>query len=179
MRRVLILSLPLAVCFFKAAFPAAFSQAAAQSQSPQERSALALYQKASALFQQRQYEQSLAALDEALKLNPRLVPALRLKARLAMAVNRFDIAKASLLQAVEIEPGVADNHFLLGFCYYVDNDFKNALPPLERSRQLKPDGARTHFYLALTLEALARADDAIASYGQNFAPRRRRCVAEA
>jgi tetratricopeptide (TPR) repeat protein len=167
MRRSLFLSLPLAVCFFTAAFPAAFSQGTA-SQSPREQSALALYQKAAAFFQQRQYEQSLAALDEALKLDPRLVPALTLKARLAMAVNRFDIAKASLLQAVEIEPGVAGSHFLLGFCYYVDNDFKNALPPLERSRQLKPDDARTHFYLALTLEALARADDAIASYEQSL-----------
>jgi tetratricopeptide (TPR) repeat protein len=162
------LSLLLAACFFEAAFPAAASQATAQSQTPQERSALSLYQKAVALFQQQQYEQSLAALDEALKLNPRLVSALTLKARLAMAVNRFDVAKASLLQAVEIEPRVAYNHFLLGFCYYVDNDFKNALPPLERSRQLKPDDARTHFYLALTWEALARADDAIASYEQSL-----------
>jgi len=168
MRRALFLSLPLAVCFFKAAVSVASSQATARSQAPQEQSALAFYQKAAALFQQRQYEQALAALDEALKLNPRLVPALTLKSRLAMAVNRFDIAKASLLQAVEVEPGSAYNHFLLGFCYYVDNDFKNALPPLERSRQLKPDDARTHFYLALTLEALARADDAVASYEQSL-----------
>jgi tetratricopeptide (TPR) repeat protein len=168
MRRALFFSVPLAVCFFNGAVPAAFPQATAQSQSSREQSALALYQKAAALFQRQQYEQSLAALDEALKLNPRLVPALTLKARLAMAVNRFDMAKASLLRAVEIEPGAAYNHFLLGFCYYVDNDFKNALPPLERSRQLKPDDARTHFYLALTLEALARADDAIASYEQSL-----------
>jgi tetratricopeptide (TPR) repeat protein len=165
---ILSLSLLLAAGFFEAAFPAPSSQATAQSQPSREQSALALYQKAAALFQQQQYEQSLAALDEALELNPRLVPALTLKARLAMAVNRFDIAKASLLQAVEIEPGMAYNHFLLGFCYYVDNDFKNALPPLERSRQLKPDDARTHFYLALTWEALARADDAIASYEQSL-----------
>lgn len=168
MKGVLLLSLPLAVCFFKAAFPAASSQATPQSQTPQQQSAPALYQKAGALFQQRQYEQSLAALDEALRLDPRLVPALTLKARVAMAANRFDIAKASLSQAVEVEPGAAYNHFLLGFCYYVDNDFKNALPPLERSRQLKPDDARTHFYLALTLEALARVDDAVASYEQSL-----------
>jgi tetratricopeptide (TPR) repeat protein len=167
MRRGFFLSLPLVVCFFAAAFPELFSQATAQLQS-QEQSALALYQKANALFQERLYEQSLAALDEALKLNPSLVPALTLKARLAMAVNRFEIAKASLLKTVEIEPDVADNHFLLGFCYYVDNDFKNALPPLEHSRKLKPDNARTHFFLALTLEALARVNEAIASYEQSL-----------
>src|SRR5262245_23299587 len=166
MRRGLFLSFSLAIFYFAAAFSTPCSQAKAQSN--REQSALALYQKAAALFQQQQYEQSLVALDEALKLYPRLVPALTLKARLAMAVNRFDIAKASLLQAVEIEPGAANNHFLLGFCYYVDNDFKNALPPLERSRQLKPDDARTHFFLALTWEALARIDEAIASYEQSL-----------
>jgi len=162
MRRSLFLSIPLAICFL---FPAAFSQSTAQSDS---HAAAALHQKAGALFRQGQYEQALAALDEALKLDPKLVPALTLKARVAMAANRFDLAKASLSQAVEFEPGAAYNHFLLGFCYYVDNDFKNALPPLERSRQLKPDDARTHFYLALTLEALARVDDAIASYEQSL-----------
>ncbi|HEU0183827.1 MAG TPA: tetratricopeptide repeat protein [Blastocatellia bacterium] len=168
MKGALLLSLALAVCFFKAEFPAASPRATAQSQPPQGQSAPAFYQKAVALFQQRQYEQSLAALDEALKLDPRLIPALTLKARVAMAANRFDIAKASLSQAVEVGPDVAYNHFLLGFCYYVDNDFKNALPPLERSRQLKPDDARTHFYIALTLEALARVDDAVASYEQSL-----------
>jgi tetratricopeptide (TPR) repeat protein len=168
MRRRLLLLLPLAVLLFATGFSTTFSQAGANTQSNREQSALALYQKAASLFQERQYEQSITALDEALKLNPRLVPALTLRARLAMAVNRFDLAKASLLQAVEFEPGVAENHFLLGFCYYVDNDFKNALPPLERSRQLKPDNARTYFFLALTWEALARLDEAIASYEQSL-----------
>ena len=168
MRRGLFLLLPLAICHFTAGLPAPFFYPYAQTESNREQSALTLYQKAVVLFQERQYEQSLTALDEALKLNPRLSSALKLRARLAMAVNRFDLAKASLLQAVEIEPEVAENYFLLGFCYYVDNDFKNALPPLERSRQLMPDNARTHFFLALTLEALARLDDAIASYEQSL-----------
>jgi len=168
MRRGLFLLLSLSICHFTAGLPAPFFHPSAQTESNREQSALTLYQKAVVLFQERQYEQSLTALDEALKLNPRLSSALKLRARLAMAVNRFDLAKASLLQAVEIEPEVAENYFLLGFCYYVDNDFKNALPPLERSRQLKPDNARTHFFLALTLEALARLDDAIASYERSL-----------
>lgn len=162
MRRSLFLALPLAICLL---FTTAFSQSTAQSEP---HAAADLYQNAAALFRQGQYERALAALDEALKLDPKLVQALTLRARVAMAANRFDLAKSSLSQAVELEPKAAYNHFLLGFCYYVDNDFKNALPPLEQARELKPDDARTHFYLALTLEALARIDEAIASYEQSL-----------
>jgi len=132
----------------------------------QTQAALAAYQQAQSLFQQNRLEQSLAALEEALKLNPKLVLALTLKARLAMAANRLDVAKTCLLKAVEIEPQSAYAQFLLGFFYYLDNDFKNALPPLDRARQLMPDDARTQFYLALTYEALGRNDDAIANYEQ-------------
>jgi len=132
-------------------------------QSP-EQAAMAAYQKASALFEQRQYEPALAAVEEALRLNPKLVPALTLKGRLAMTANRFDIATACLRRAVEIEPDSAANQFLLGFALYVENDFVRALEPLERAAGLKPGDARTEFYLALTSEGLGRSGDAIAAY---------------
>src|SRR4029450_726935 len=53
---------------------------------------------------------------------------------------------------------------MLGFYYYLENDFKRALEPLERARTLDPSGSRTHFYLALTHEGLANADLAIQMY---------------
>ena len=55
-----------------------------QQADQQARTALDFYQKAKALFQQSQYEPSLAAVEEALCRDPKLVPALTLKARLAM-----------------------------------------------------------------------------------------------
>jgi superkiller protein 3 len=132
-------------------------------QSPEQ-----AYQKANALFQQQQFEQSLAAVEQALKLNPNFAAALTLKARLALAAERYDVAITCLQRAVELEPENAAAHFLLGFSRYVENDFKHALPALERARQLQSADARTHFYLALTYEALGRTDEAIAGYEQSL-----------
>ncbi|MGH9840960.1 MAG: tetratricopeptide repeat protein, partial [Blastocatellia bacterium] len=144
------------------------AEVAVQTQSSknnsQTKDALAAYQKADALFRDQKLEQSLAAVEEALRLNPKLVPALTLKARLAMAANRFDVATACLQQAVEIEPNSAGNQFLLGFALYVENDFSRALESLDRAARLKPDDARAQFYLALTLEGLGRTGDAIVRY---------------
>lgn len=127
-----------------------------------------LYQKAHALFQQQKYESSLAAVEAALALNPGFVPALTLKAQLAMTANRFDVAIACLRQAVAIEPQAAAQQFLLGFALYVANDFAAALPPLEQAARLQADDARAHFYLALTYEALGRVPEALASYEQSL-----------
>src|SRR5215203_2423682 len=136
------------------------TQSQTSQPNAQTQAALNAYQKADALFQKQQFDQSLAAIEEALQLNPKLVPALTLKARLAMAANRFDVAIVCLRQAVEIEPDSAGNQFLLGFALYVENDFVRALEPLERASKLIPGDARTSFYLALTLEGLGRSDDA-------------------
>ncbi len=130
----------------------------------QTQTALGLYQRADALFRQRQYEPALAAVEAALRLNPKLVPALTLKARLAMTANRFDVARNCLRQAVEIEPRSAENQFLFGFALYIDNDFARALPALEQAARLNPGDARTEFYLALTYDGLGRAGEAIGKY---------------
>lgn len=122
------------------------------------------YRRANELFNQQRYEQSLAAVEEALRQSPRMVPALTLKARLAMAANRYDVARQCLRQAVEIEPQNSRVQFLLGFCLYVENDFKNAQPVLLQSTRLAPDDAQAAFYLAMTFEALGRTEEAIAAY---------------
>jgi tetratricopeptide (TPR) repeat protein len=139
---------------------------AVAAQQKDEQAAAQAYQKANALFQQQQFEQSLAAVEQALKLKPDFAAALTLKARLALAAERYDVAITCLQRAVELEPENATAHFLLGFSRYVENDFKHARPALERALQLQPANARTHFYLALTDEALGRTGEAIAAYEQ-------------
>jgi Tfp pilus assembly protein PilF len=136
--------------------------------------ALSEYRKASALFQQRQYEPALAAVEEALRLDAKFVPALVLKARLAMVANRFDVARLCLRQAVEIAPDSAEYQFLLGFALYLENDFIAALPSLEKAARLKPDHAEAQFYLALTFEGLGRTDDAINGYERGLKLQRER-----
>jgi tetratricopeptide (TPR) repeat protein len=122
------------------------------------------YRKAGALFQQQRYQEALSAVEEALRLDGKFVPALVLKARLAMVANRFDLARVCLKRAVEIAPDSAENWFLLGFVNYLENDFMAALTSLEKAASLKPEHVNTQFYLALTFEGLGRSDDAIGVY---------------
>jgi tetratricopeptide (TPR) repeat protein len=142
--------------------------AGAPQENRQPQAAPELFQKAAELFQHRQYEQALAAVNAALRSNPDFAPALTLKARLAMTSNRFDVARACLQKAVELEPRSAENYFLLGFALYVDNDFARALQSLERAAELRPGDARTEFYLALTYDGMGRVQEAIDKYEAAF-----------
>lgn len=127
------------------------------------------YTRANQLFVEKKFDAALAALEQALAENPRYVPALTLRAKLAMAVARLDVARRDLLLAAEIEPASPYTQFMLGFFYYLENDFKRALPALERARELDPASSRTHFYLALSHEGLADAARAIEMYDRALA----------
>jgi tetratricopeptide (TPR) repeat protein len=86
-----------------------------------------------------------------------------------MGLNQFDVARESFEKAARLEPKSAYTQFLLGFFHYVDNDFDKALGPLQTALQIKPDDARTHFYIALTFEGLAKPQDAIVHYEKALA----------
>jgi tetratricopeptide (TPR) repeat protein len=118
------------------------------------------YERANQLFQKQQFEQAGTELDAALKLDPDLVPALTLRGKLAMALNRFDAARPAFHRAAELAPENAYAQFMLGFFHYVDNDFREAVAPLERTIKLNPADTRALFYLALTMDGLARPVEA-------------------
>src|SRR5579862_7498668 len=94
------------------------------------------YERANSLFVARKFPESLAAIEEALRLDPKLVPALTLKAKLAMTANRFDVARVSLELALAADPASAYAQFLYGFQFYLANDLELALPQLKKARQL-------------------------------------------
>src|SRR5262249_28875331 len=74
----------------------------------------AAYQKANALLVAKKLPEAVAAVDEALRLDPKLVPALTLKAKLAMAASRLDVARRCLEQALSIDPRSQYAQFLYG-----------------------------------------------------------------
>ncbi len=123
-------------------------------------SALEWYNQANTLFQQQRFEEAEIALNSALGAAPTLVPALTLKGKLAMGLNRFDIARQCFEKAASLEPASAYVQFLLGFFHYVDNDFAKAIPALEKARDLNPDDSRSYFYLALSYEGTANIEEA-------------------
>jgi tetratricopeptide (TPR) repeat protein len=124
----------------------------------------AAYEKANALFVAKKFPESLAAIEEALRLDPKLLPALTLKAKLAMAANRYDVARQTLERAVEIAPAAAYPQFLYGLTGYLTNDMKEALPRFQKARQLNPKDSRAALYLGLTTESLGEPNQALGLY---------------
>lgn len=122
------------------------------------------YHRANALFQQQQFAEAGKALDQALAADPDYVPALTLRGKFAMGFNRFDIARDAFQHAARIAPDSAYAQFMLGFFYYVDNDFAQAVPPLEAAVRLNKDDTQAPFYLAMSEEGLAHADAALSWY---------------
>ncbi len=122
------------------------------------------YDRANTYFGQQRFPEAEAELTAALQEDPNLVPALTLKGKLTMALNRFDEARESFVRAAALQPKSAYVQFLLGFFYYVDNDFQKAIPALEIARQLNPKNSRATFYLALSQDGLGAAKPAAALY---------------
>ena len=122
------------------------------------------YEKANRLFVAGKYQESFNAVDEALKLDPRLVPALTLKAKLAMAANRYDVARESLERAIAVDPSSWYAQFLYGFQFYRQNQLPPAIQALEKARRLNPRDARTPLYLGLARESLGQTTEALQTY---------------
>ena len=124
----------------------------------------AAYERADALFAAKKLPEALAATEDALRLDPKFVPALILKAKLAMAAYRFDVARRCLEQALAIAPRTPHLQFLYGFEAFLSNDMKEALPRLRKARQLDPADPRAALYLGLTTESLGQPAEAMSLY---------------
>jgi tetratricopeptide (TPR) repeat protein len=124
----------------------------------------AAYERANKLFVAKRFPEALAAVEEALALDAKLVPALTLQAKLAMAANRYDVARQRLEQALAVDPKAAYAQFLYGMAAYMNNEMKEALPRFQRARELAPRDARAALYLGLTTESVGQAAEAMALY---------------
>ena len=124
----------------------------------------ATYERANTLFVEKNFPGALAAAEEALRLDPKLVPALTLKAKLALAAHGLDAATRCLEQALAIDPHAPYAQFLYGLAAYMGNDMKAALPRFRKARQLSPTDPRAVLYLALTVESLGQPVEAMALY---------------
>lgn len=115
---------------------------------------------------QKQTVQADAEVDAALRLDPNFVPALLLKARLALFAHRSDVARSCLIKAITVDPKSESAQFLLGLYFYLQNDFKLALAPLEIARSLDPGAPLPDFYLGLSHDGLGEAKEALDFYGK-------------
>jgi predicted Zn-dependent protease len=128
----------------------------------------AAYDRAHALFEKGQFDAALGELDTALRADPRLVPALTLKAKLAMAINRYDVARECLDRAVAADPADGYPQFLLGFLFYRQDRMPDAERELRKAQKLNPSDPRAALYLGLTEETMGRGAEALAQYERSM-----------
>jgi len=130
------------------------------------------YENAKQDFAQRKFSEAVSEVDIALHESPNMVPALILKARLAIFAHRADIARSCLITAVTDDPASEDAQFFLGLFYYNQNDFSMAVSPLQAAHALSPKSPMPVFYLAMTYEAMSDAAKASDLYQQaeNLSP---------
>ncbi len=105
-------------------------------------------------------------VDQSLRIDPNFVPALVLKARLAMFAHRPDVAKSCLIKAVIVDPLSENAQFFLGMFYYLQNDFALGISPLEKAQALSPKTPLPPFYLAMSKQAMGDAPGALQLYEQ-------------
>jgi tetratricopeptide (TPR) repeat protein len=122
------------------------------------------YQRANALFVAQNFPESAAAIEEALRLDPKLVPALTLKAKIAMLAKNYDVARQTLEAALVADPASTYAQLLYGLQFYLRNDMERALPEFEKARKLNPSDARAAVYLGRTAEALGQTGRALSLY---------------
>jgi tetratricopeptide (TPR) repeat protein len=132
------------------------------------------YENAKQDFAQRKFSASVSEVDAALHESPYMVPALVLKARLATFAHRPDVAKSCLITAITADPTSEEAQFFLGVFYYMQNDFKLAISPLQTAQTLSPKSPLPVFYLAMTHEALGHDTKALQLYQQaeNLSPQK-------
>src|SRR5258708_14679746 len=123
------------------------------------------YQRATTLFAKHDLAGAEAAVDESLRVDPRYIPALTLKARLAMISGRMEVARQTLQAAIAADPAQTGPRFLLGFCLYLENDFQRSREALALADQ---NDARVNLYRALSEEGLNQTDSAVRYYERSI-----------
>lgn len=141
-----------------------FGNADAQDLNYSRSPGYSAYQQANALFVSKKVPEALSSLEVSLQLDAKLVPALTLYAKIAMTMNRFELAHESLERALAANPNASYAQFLYGLNYYLTNDLQHALPAFLKAAQLNPKDSRAALYLGLTYESLGRRQEALTQY---------------
>ncbi|MGB8332552.1 MAG: tetratricopeptide repeat protein [Polyangiales bacterium] len=112
----------------------------------------ALY--AEVLVEARRLDEAWMAARRALKCDERFTPALIALVKASRAQGRDELADSILEQAMQVDPDVAELHFLLGEKLESEpEELREAMAAYERAVQLRPDYAEAQMALGIQLLA--------------------------
>jgi len=107
------------------------------------------YLLARAHAQLGQAEETSKALDRALALDPRSLPALMLRAETERKAERIADARATYGRVLEISPGLPAASYALGQIELLTGDPRSAVRHLEEVVAAHPQAGRVHYLLAM------------------------------
>ena len=123
----------------------------------------ALY--AEVLVEARRLDEAWMAARRALKCNERFVPALIALVKASRAQGRDELADSILEQAMEVDPQVAELHFMRGEQLQSEpGRLREAMAAYERALQLRPDYAEARMALGVQLLAGGNYAGALAHF---------------
>ena len=117
-----------------------------------------------ALLHAKRYEEAIAELDKAARLDPTHQPALVSSGDAYMRLNRFDKAQQFFTLALENDPFDPTAHFLLGKTLVAGKKPDEARPHFQKAVELLPDFPAAHFDLGLLLAEAKDHDRAIGHF---------------
>lgn len=123
----------------------------------------ALY--AEVLVQNQRYDQAWNAARQALRCDERFVPALTAVIKASLRQGREELADSILDQALQIEDGNAELHFIRGTRYRDQpGRFRDALNEFQRAVQLRPDYSEARMALGISQLAGGNYQEALTNF---------------
>jgi tetratricopeptide (TPR) repeat protein len=126
----------------------------------------ALVNLAKAYFNLKRYEEALAALEQAIRLDPNLARAYNGKGIALGNLKRYEEALAAYEQAIRLDPTDPLAYYNKGIALHNLKRYEEALAALEQAIRLDPNLARAYNGKGTALGNLKRYEEALAAYEQ-------------
>src|SRR6476659_9920370 len=86
----------------------------------------------------------------------------------ALAAKRYPEAEQAYEKMRQLSPGTAEIHGTLGFIYYQQHKFEQAVPTLRQALKLKPGLPNADTLLGMSLSELGRYEEALSGLEKGF-----------
>jgi len=113
---------------------------------------------------QNQFDKAFQLLDEELKKTANAVAVRATRARTAVRAEKYDLAIAEYRQLLAGQPKAVELHVRLGEAFYRKGDIPSATASFQKAQELEPGNPVVKSFLALTLDAAGKKQEAIANY---------------
>jgi tetratricopeptide (TPR) repeat protein len=117
-------------------------------------------------FEERQYEAAVASLTKVLRVNPRHIEALALRARANVWLRRYDEAEADGRQAVDLDPQSTDAHVARAYALRGRKEYDRAIAECDEALRLDPKSARAYAVRGFAYALKGDNDRALADLDQ-------------